>query len=146
MNAIIRMSIYMLLLFGFVAVASGQTVIIIHPENSLEKATRTDISNIFLGKKTQWDGGGKITPVEQKKDSKPGKAFLKTIVKMSENDYKNYWVEKMLSGEAEPPKNLSSDDDILKFVQNNKSAIGYLSADKVTEGVKVIPVDDKKEW
>ncbi|MBN2008487.1 substrate-binding domain-containing protein [candidate division KSB1 bacterium] len=146
MNAIIRYLIYMLLLIGFSCIASAQTVIIVHPENTLEKASRADISNIFLGKKTQWDGGGKIIAVDHKKDSKPGKAFLDVIVKMSENEYKNYWVEKMLSGEAEPPKNFSSDEDILKFVKANKGAIGYISAENVQEGVKVIPVDDKKEW
>lgn len=139
-------AIGLLLVLGVVTTASAETVIIVNTENSVEKATTSEIANFYLGKMTQWKGGLKAAPVDQKKDTAAGKAFLAKIVKMSESDFKNLWVEKMLSGGAEPPKVLGSDEAVLKFVLANKGALGYIDAANLKEGVKILEIDGKKKW
>ena len=146
MKKVIFTAIGLLLVLGVVTTASAETVIIVNTENSVEKATTSEIANFYLGKMTQWKGGLKAVPVDQKKDTAAGKAFLAKIVKMSESDFKNLWVEKMLSGGAEPPKVLGSDEAVLKFVLANKGALGYIDAANLKEGVKILEIDGKKKW
>ena len=64
-----------LLLIGFATTAMSQTVMIVNQDNPVDKATTAEVANFFLGKATQWSGGLKATPVEQKKSTKAGKAF-----------------------------------------------------------------------
>ncbi len=145
-SRIISLGVCMSLLLGFTFASFGQTVMIVHPESPAGKVTRAEAANLFLGKTTQWSGGLKALPVDQKKASHAGKAFLDKIVKMTETEFKNYWVEKMLTGEAEPPKALASNEEIVQFVKANKGAIGYVDSATPREGVKVLPIDGANEW
>jgi len=134
------------LLFALISSGFCQTVMIVNNNNALKGATSSEVANLFLGKTTQWSNGNKATPVDQVKSTTPGVAFLGKIVKMSEGDFKNLWVEKMLSGEAEPPQVKSNDAEIIAFVKANSNAVGYISASTPRDGVKVLPIDGKKEW
>ncbi len=136
-----------LLLVAVLSMAAfGQTVIIVNSANPVKAATRAEIANFYLGKTTQWSDGTKAVPIDQKKSSQAGAMFLEKIVKMKESDFKKTWVEKMLSGEAEPLQVKGSDDEVVEFVKANTGAIGYISAKSVADGVKVLPIDGKKEW
>jgi ABC-type phosphate transport system substrate-binding protein len=146
MKKMIITAVALLLIAGTTTMASAETVMIVNAENPAAKVTASEIANFFLGKTTQWKGGLKAAPVDQKKDTAPGKAFLAKIVKMNESDFKNLWVEKMLSGGAEPPKVLDSDEAVIKFVKENKGAVGYIDAANLKEGVKALEIDGKKQW
>ncbi len=146
MNKRIFTAVGLVLVLGVVAMASAETVIIVNTENPVEKATASEIANFYLGKMSQWKGGLKAVPVDQKKNIAAGKAFLAKMVKMSESDFKNLWMEKMLSGGASPPKVLGSDEAVLKFVLAIKGAVGYIDAANLKEGVKTLEIDGKKKW
>jgi len=124
----------------------GQSVMIVNKDNPVNGITRAEAANYFMGKATMWSAGVKVVIVDQKKASPAGAAFLQKIVKMDESTYKNLWVEKMLSGEAVPPVNKASDAEVVEFVKANPGAIGYISAAAAHEGVKVLSVDNAKEW
>ncbi len=141
-----RYFICILLLVAIVSSAIGQTILIVNSANPDEGITRAEVSNIFLGNTSKWSNGVAIKPVDQKKATNAGTAFLAMIVKMTESAYNNLWVEKMLSGEADPPINLSSDAEVVEFVKVNAGAVGYISSSTPHEGVKVLPIDGNKEW
>ena len=145
MKAVKAIMICSILLF-LSNVTFGQTVIIVNSANDVSNITQSTAADYFLGKSTQWPSAGKVAPIEQNKTSEAGKAFLSKIIKMGDGDYKNYWVEKMLSGEAEPSKSFNSDADVINFVKQNKGAIGYVNEASVTDGVKVISIDGTKSW
>lgn len=131
---------------GYGSMAFGQAVIIVNQDNSVSSASKSQISKIFLGNSTKWSNGVRAVPVDQAKSGASGKAFLANIVGMSESEYKNLWIEKMLSGEAEPPPVKTSDAEVVKFVKGNVGAVGFIEASSPKDGVKVIKIDGKDKW
>ena len=51
---------------------------------------------------------------------------------------KAQWARQIFTGGAKPPKEMASDDEILKFVANTPGAIAYMDSSKVNKTVKVI--------
>lgn len=141
-------SIVAILILGLCSVVMAETVMIVNTANPQTSITKGQISNIFLGSATKWSNGQKAAPVDQPKSTAPGKAFLANIVGMSEADYKKLWVEKMLSGQAEPMPVKPTDDDVIKFVKDNPGAVGYIDSAnlKADSGVKAIAIDGKTNW
>ena len=136
----------MTIILGAASFVNGQTVMIVNTNNSVSDISRAEAANFFTGNATQWGNGLKAVPVDQKKSTGPGQAFLAKIVKMGESDYKNMWVEKMLSGEAEPPMTKGSDAEVIEFVKSNTGAIGYISESTSPDGVKILKIDGSKNW
>jgi ABC-type phosphate transport system substrate-binding protein len=93
-------------------------------EKGLDKAT---IKKIFLGNKLFWDSGERILPVHLPVNSKSFKSFLSEVVNMDSAQFLSYWRRKLFSGRAHPPKQLSKDDSIIKFIQENPEGIGVIS-------------------
>ena len=131
---------------GFGSIAFGQTVMIVNTDNSVSSITKSQVTNIFLGSSSKWNNGLKAMPVDQAKTTKAGQDFLAKIVGMSESEYKNLWVEKMLSGEAEPPPVKNSDAEVISFVKENVGAVGFIDASSSDSGVKVLKIDGKTSW
>lgn len=142
----IGLTLTLIILLGFSSVATSQTVMVVNQDNSISSITKSQISGIFLGNSTKWSNGMKAIPVDQAKTTKAGKAFLANIVGMTESEYKNLWVEKMLSGEAEPPPLKSSDAEVISYVKENIGAVGYVSAASATNGVKILKIDGTSKW
>jgi len=143
-NNKVLLSIIVTLLFA--SFASAQTVIIVNSNHPSDNAAKYEVANIFLGKTTQWSDGLKADPIDQKKTTAAGQAFLAKIVAMDESSFKNLWVEKMLSGEADPPKVVESDAAVIEYVKSNTGAVGYISASTPHDGVKILSIDGNKEW
>jgi len=53
-----------------------------------------------------------------------------------QTDENNY-----LNGNSVPPPEFSSDAEMINFVKNNRSAIGYISPNASIDGVKVVNIE-----
>lgn len=87
-----------------------------------------EIERLFLRRKRQWDNGERVLPLHIRKGSKVRKAFLETVLGMSERQHIDFWQrEKVITGLV-PPKSVRSERSVLKFVRTNPNSIGYMSA------------------
>lgn len=96
------------------------------PESSLSK---TDIQNIFLGKKTKLDST-KITFV-MLKSGDVHKSFLKEYLSRTPAQYKKYWKKIVFTGKGKAPKAFKTEEDLIEYVKNTEKAIGYIGSDTV---------------
>ena len=118
---------------------AGDVKIIVNKENSLSALTKAEVSQFFLKKKTKWNAG-KVKPVDQKNKSSVRKKFSKNFLGKKVSAIKKYWMEQMFAGNNNPPKIKSSDTSVIEYVKSNKGAIGYISSETPSDGVKVIKV------
>ncbi len=96
------------------------------PKSSLSK---TDIQNIFLGKKTKLDNT-KITFVILKSGD-VHKSFLKEYLSRTPAQYKKYWKKIVFTGKGKAPKTCKTEEDLIEYVKNTKKAIGYIGSGTV---------------
>jgi ABC-type phosphate transport system substrate-binding protein len=64
--------------------------------------------------------------------------FDSAVLSKSASQLKAYWSKKMFTGKGIPPKEVSSNDDMLKLISSNPSMIGYIDSTLVNDTVKVI--------
>ncbi|MBL4910137.1 MAG: phosphate ABC transporter substrate-binding protein [Alteromonadaceae bacterium] len=117
--------------------ANAEVAVIVNSANS-SAISDTEISRLFLGKLKKYSAGDKAVPINQKFGSAIRKEFEKKVLKKSSTQVKAYWSKRVFSGKGKPPKELTSDKDILAQISANKNAIGYIDAASINDSVKVI--------
>lgn len=117
-------------------------VIIVNRENPVESMSMTELRTVFLGERSHWPNGRRITLVMMEPGQPEREAVVRDICHMSESDLRRRFLQGLLTGEVlVSPKTLASPVGVRKFVFNVPGAIGYLRPEDLDDTVKVIRVD-----
>lgn len=101
-------------------------VVIVNKENPVSSLSAEEARRFFLLNSKIWPSGSKIKPINRNKSSSVKKSFIKSVLKMTPEDYEQHWIYiKQKSGETEP-KAVKSNKFILKIVGKDANAVGYL--------------------
>jgi ABC-type phosphate transport system substrate-binding protein len=119
------------------ATANAEVAVIVHKDN-VNTVSKSDIKRMFLGKMKKYSDGSSVTPVYLSEGNATRAAFEKMALKKSNSQIKAYWSKHLFSGKGNPPKQLTSDTDVLSLVGTNANVIGYIDAASVNDSVKVI--------
>ena len=114
--------------------------IVVHPDNPSETLTREEVSRLFLKKSTKWADGTTAVPIDLHVKVKVREAFSKDIHGRSAESIKKYWQQMVFSGQAAPPAEVATEEDVLAHVRSEPAAIGYVSDECVLRGVKILDV------
>ncbi len=125
-----------LLFLSTAGVSHAQVAVIAHQDASVDEANAETLKAIYLLEQSKWDDGSEIVRFDLNSEGSTKTVFYDHIGQ-SVSDVKKVWLRKKLSGEAQPPEKVSSDQMIDK-VSSTSAAIGYVPADAVTDAVKVI--------
>ena len=141
---IVRATI-LLLLVGASAVFATDFAVIVNPANPAKAITLADLGKMFKGKTATWANGRNVTIILRE----PSTASMKFII------------EKVMGVDAEQGKTIladptrksaasvvfvNSDEEIVKTVETNPTAIGVVDVYNITGGVKVIKIDEKQPF
>lgn len=124
-------------LLFFTIICHAEVAIIVHPSNTSNIDTDA-ISRVFLGKAKTLADGTAVIPVGQSGDTAVADEFNTKVLGKSSSQLKAYWSQLVFTGKGTPPKEVSSDADVISLVAANPNIIGYINANAVTEKVKVI--------
>ncbi len=125
------------------AAQEGSFKIIVNRDNPASEMTKKEISNAFLKKNSKWGNGVAIMPLDLVSISSTRAVFSKTIHERKVSAIKAYWQKQIFSGRKIPPAEKKTNREVLRFVQDNPGAIGYISASTSISGsnVKTIKVN-----
>lgn len=119
---------------------AADSLLIANKDVSAASLSKSEVKQIFLGKKTAWDDGKKINLITQKSASHD--AFLQENLAMTSKKYKTYWKKMVFTGKGNAPKSVDTDQDVLAYVSSNSGAVGYISSGTSADNVNVITVTD----
>nr|WP_315484451.1 substrate-binding domain-containing protein [uncultured Undibacterium sp.] len=125
-----------LTLFGLNQAALADVVVIVNPANAAN-IDEEQIAKIFLGQTKTFSNGVEAVPIDQKEGT-VREEFGNKLLKKNPAQLKAQWARQIFTGGAKPPKELASDDEILKFVASTPGAIAYIDSSKVNKTVKVL--------
>ena len=135
------MKVYKLLIaafFFFIAAnMSAQVAVIANKSVAESKIDVSKATNIYLLKDKKWSDGKAVIPFTLKSDNNASSKFFDAIGKSS-MEMKKIWMKLQLTGEGQAPEGLSSEEEVLNKVASTPGAIGFVSAAKVNDNVKVI--------
>jgi ABC-type phosphate transport system substrate-binding protein len=114
----------------------AEVAVIVHPSNNnaLDAAT---VAKIYLGREKSFADGQSVVPMSLVETAPSSASFNDVVLKKSASQLKAYWSKLVFTGKGTPPKELASEDEMLKLVASNPSLIGFVDASKVDASVKV---------
>ena len=116
--------------------------IIVNRENPIENLSMAELRTVFLGERSHWPNGRRITLVMMEPGQPERDTLVRDVCHMSESDLRRRFLQGLLTGEVlVSPKTLATPVGVRKFVFNVPGAVGYLRPGDVDDSVKVIRVD-----
>jgi ABC-type phosphate transport system substrate-binding protein len=116
--------------FSQVAVIANRSV----PVNSI---SISKLSDIYLLNTKVWNDGASIVVLCFRGNEAVEQAFYGSLG-VTPLEARKIWMRVQLSGEGKAPVMFTSEDDLIQKVSTTRGAIGFVSAAKVTDAVKVI--------
>jgi hypothetical protein len=124
------------------SVPDDTLAIIVNQSNTIDDLSLKDLKTVFLGERSHWPNGRRITLVMMDPGLSERKAVLRDVCHMNETEFSRHFLQGLFTGEVfVSPKTLSTSVGVRKFVFNVPGAIGYLRASDVDGSVKVIKVN-----
>ncbi len=119
------------------AIHAADVKVIANPSIEVSSVSTEEIRNVFLETKTSLSDGSRAEPVLAK-GGPTHEAFLKKVIGRTDPSLQVYYRSLVFTGKAAMPKSFANDDDVVRYVAKTKGAIGYVSAETSTEGVKTL--------
>jgi ABC-type phosphate transport system substrate-binding protein len=118
-------------------------VIVVNRSNPVDELSFPELRKIFLGNRSHWSNGRRITLVMREPGEPERTTVLRDVCGMSEDQLKNHFLHGLYTGEIlVSPKILSSPTGVRKFIFNVPGAIGYLRLGDLDPTVKVLRIDE----
>jgi ABC-type phosphate transport system substrate-binding protein len=116
--------------------------VLVNPGNSVGNLSVVELRKIFRGERQYWSADSPILLLMRPPGTAERNVILRSVLQMSEAQYTQYWVGKIMRAEAAyPPAAVFSYTMVMEGVRGNQGAIGYVSASQVPAGLKVLQID-----
>ena len=124
-------------------VKDSDIAVIVNPGNPVDSISSTELRKIFSGQKQSWAGGLSVDLFVRAPQARE-RVCSWTRLKMSESEYKAFWVKKVYSGESQrEPLALFSNGMQLEAIRAEKGGIALVSLQDLHQGVKVLKVNGR---
>jgi ABC-type phosphate transport system substrate-binding protein len=118
-------------------------VIVVNHSNPVDELSSSELRKIFLGNRSHWANGRRITLVMREPGEPERETILRDVCGMTDDQLKNHFLHGLFTGEIlVSPKILSSPTGMRKFIFNVPGAIGYLRLGDLDPTVKVVRIDE----
>jgi ABC-type phosphate transport system substrate-binding protein len=137
-HAILILLLALLTAGGARAADASSIVVIVNPSSGVEKLTRDEVIDIFLGRYRKLPSGRVAMPIDVTEEGTQRARFYQLLVKKSPAEMSSYWARLVFSGTTSPPFQVPDTQTALDLVGSNPNAIAYVDRAAVTPKVKVV--------
>ena len=117
--------------------------IVVNRSNPVDDLSMAELRRVFLGNRSHWANGRRITLVMREPGEPERKTALRDICGMNEDQFKTHFLHGLFTGEIlVSPKTLATPVGVKKFIFNVPGAIGFLRVSDVDSTVKVVRIDE----
>ena len=117
--------------------------IVVNRSNPVENISLPELRKIFLGDRSHWANGRRITLVMRGPGEPERKTILRDVCGMNEDQLKTHVLRGLFTGEIlVSPKILATPGGVRRFLVNVPGAIGYLRLSDVDDSVKMVRIDE----
>src|ERR1700733_370730 len=118
---------------------AGEIKVIANSTLKADTISIDELKRIFLQENRSLEDGTHVEPVLEK-DGSAHQAFLQQYLGRTDDDLQTFYRILVFTGRGSIPKELGSDAEVVAYVSRTRGAIGYVSAEASTEGVKTLAI------
>ena len=120
------------------AAEPASLVVVVNPQSGVDKLSRDEIIDIFLGRYRKLPSGKMALPIDLGEANSERARFYQLLVKKSSSEMSSYWARLVFSGQTSPPFQVPDTKTALELVRSSPNAIAYIDRSAVGAGVKVV--------
>ena len=114
--------------------------VVVNKENTIELLDKKEVVDLYMGRTAFFKTGSRVLAVDVALGSRIRSDFYRELIHKSVAEVQAYWARLLFTGRATPPFQIETDAEVIEFVKDNASAIGYVSESALDDGVKVVYV------
>lgn len=118
--------------------ASEELVVVTNQLNPINSMSKSQVIDMFMGRHVAFPDGSKATPIDNKGEESHRQDFYLSLVDLPIARVNSYWSRIRFSGRATPPQAIESSALIVKYIEQNQNAIGYIPRSQLTDQLKVV--------
>ena len=123
---------------------SQDVAVIVNPKNNVDNLSMAELAKIFRGERQYWRTDLPVLVLLRAPGSYEREVALRTIFRMTESQYKQYWISRIMRAEAtSPPAELYSNGMTKEGVTSIPGSIACIGASDVKPGVKVLRINGR---
>ena len=119
-------------------VYAEELVVIVNADSGVEKLSRDEVINIFMGRYRKLPNGATAMPLDIDGESDERREFYRQLIGKSLPEVNAYWARLVFSGKTAAPADLATQRQVLERVARDPNAIGYVERKNLNRNVKVV--------
>lgn len=122
----------------------AEIAVVVHPGVPETDLTFAEIRKVLMGDRQFWSSKLRVTLLIRAPESRERDAVLKTIYRMTEAQFRQYWIGKVFRAEAASgPKIVYSNEMATELAVAIPGSIAFVDAARVPPGLKVLKIDGR---
>jgi ABC-type phosphate transport system substrate-binding protein len=122
----------------------GDVAVVVRPDVPVDNLTFKEVRELLLGDRQFWNGTLRVYLLMRAPVAREREVILKTVYRMSEAEFRRYWIERVFRAEAQSgPKIVYSNDTATELVASLPGAVAFVDAAHVPKGLKVLRIDGR---
>lgn len=113
-----------------------EVAVIVHTRSPVREVSVRDLRMVFGSESRERE----LVPLNRPVRSLERVAFDRAVLGLWPSEVGRYWVDREVRGERGPPRSFTSERTVVRLVMRFPQAIGYVRADRVPQGVRVVRV------
>ena len=116
--------------------------VIVHRDNPINNLSMSELRKIYMGTRQYWKANVPVSVLVRTPGSHEREVILREVFEMTESQYKQYWVAKIMRAEVtSAPIEVFSNGMTKEGVASLPGAIGCVTVADLRAGVKVLRID-----
>lgn len=149
LNKLIKSITLLSLLFIYSNVNASEIGLIVASDNiKINKLSKNELENIFLGKTTILENGTHVNIAYSTQNSEKVNYFFKNYIEKSQRRFKKYWLKKVFAGYGIAPKIFKNNKLTIDYIKKHENVIAFITVDDkdTLEDVLIIAIDGEKSF
>jgi ABC-type phosphate transport system substrate-binding protein len=118
--------------------------VVVREDTPVDDMSMADIRKLLLGERQFWNGSLRVTLLIREPGTREREVVLKNIYRMSESEFRRYWIEKIFRAEAQTgPKIAYSNDMATQLVGAIPGSIAFVDASRIPKNLKELKIDGR---
>ncbi len=124
--------------------AGGDIAVVVRNDTPIDDLSFRDIRELLLGERQFWNSNLRVTLLIRAPAAHEREVVLKTIYRMTEAQFRQYWISKVFRAEATAgPKIVYSNEMANELVAVLPGSVAFVDATQVPKGRKILKIDGK---
>lgn len=119
----------------------AELVVVVSSDNPNSELTATELSDIFLGRRSRFPNGDPVVPLNHRENSDAYRVFYEQYLNLTPAQVSSHWSRLIFTGRGQPPRSVADSSAMADRIADDPRGIGYLDIEQADERLRVVRIE-----